>query len=138
MSTGRRSARRHAVFVLYQQDLLKLETAAALSRDENGDMDEYAARIVKGVASARPRIDGLLEAHLSEWSLERLGILERSILRVATYELLEERDVPVAVVVDEAVNLAKRFCSMEAGALINGILGNAATEARSTDPEGAV
>ena len=123
---------------MYQQDLLKLETKAALSRDENEDMDEYAARIVKGVASARPRIDGLLESHVSEWSLERLGTLERSILRVATYELLEESDVPVAVVVDEAVNLAKRFCSMEAGALINGILGNVATEARSTDPEGAL
>ena len=57
-------------------------------------------------------------------------MLERAILRVAVYELVKETEVPVAVVVDEAVSLAKRFCSGEAGALVNGVLGNVARESR--------
>lgn len=134
MSAGRRAARRQAVFVLYQQDLLNLGTDEALERGSKDELDEYAVRLVRGVASASSEIDRLLGAHLSGWRLERLGVLERAILRVAAYELLKEADVPVAVVVDEAVNLAKRFCSMEAGALVNGILGNVAVEARATEP----
>lgn len=130
MSTGRRSARRQAVFVLYQQDLLKLGSEAALGRVLDGNLDDYATMLVRGVGSARPELDKLLGENLSGWSLERLGVLERAILRVAAYELVKEPDVPVAVVVDEAVNLAKRFCSAEAGALVNGILGSAARIAR--------
>lgn len=74
-------------------------------------------------------IDGLLGQHLEGWALTRLGVLERAILRVAAYELLEESEVPVAVVVDEAVGLAKRFCSAEAGSLVNGVLGAIAEQA---------
>ena len=73
-------------------------------------------------------IDCLVEQHLEGWTLARLGVLERAILRVAAYELLEESEVPVAVVVDEAVGLAKRFCSAEAGSLVNGVLGAIAQE----------
>ena len=130
MSTGRRSARRQAVFVLYQQDLLKLGTEAALGRVQDDDLDEYAKSLVRGVSSDGSAVDSLLDMNLSGWSLGRLGVLERAILRVAAYELLEEPEVPVAVAVDEAVNLAKRFCSAEAGALVNGILGSAARVAR--------
>ncbi len=65
----------------------------------------------------------MVGAHLAGWSWERLGVLERSILKVAAYELMHETDVPVAVIIDQAVELAKRFCSAEAGALVNGILG---------------
>ena len=79
-----------------------------------------------GAAGQREAIDSLLEQHVAGWSLERLGVLERSILRLATYELLWEAEVPDAVVIDEAVELAKRFCSDEAGSLVNGILGSLA------------
>jgi N utilization substance protein B len=99
-------------------------------------MDEYAERIVRGVGSHRPTIDGLLGEHLSGWELGRLGALERAILRVAVYELTKETEIPVAVVVDEAVNLAKRFCSGEAGALVNGVLGSVALVTRPTDGQG--
>jgi N utilization substance protein B len=137
VSAGRRSARRQAVFVLYQQDLLKLGMEAALGRVQADSLDEYATRLVRGVSSRRSEIDALLGEYLSGWNLARLGVLERAILRVAAYELLNESEVPVAVVVDEAVNLAKRFCSAEAGALVNGILGSAARAARheESDPE---
>jgi N utilization substance protein B len=135
VAAGRRSARRQAVFVLYQQDLLKLGLEAALGRVLDDNIDEYAARVVRGVNSERPAIDTLLGQHLSGWTLGRLGALERSILRVAVYELVKEAGVPVAVAVDEAVSLAKRFCSGEAGALVNGILGNVARVARPTEPQ---
>jgi N utilization substance protein B len=130
VSAGRRSARRQAAFILYQQDLLRLDATAALGRLEFGEVSDYARRIVNGVGEERERIDLLLREHLSGWSLERLGLMERAILSVAAYELVREVDVPMAVVVDEAVSLAKRFCSGVAGALVNGILGGVAAATR--------
>lgn len=131
MSAGRRSARRQAVFLLYQQDLLKLDAEAALQRVDDDEVSEYARELVLGVQAERERIDALLADHVTGWSVERLGVLERSILRAALYELLMEPDVPEAVVIDQAVTLAKRFCSTEAGALVNGILGSLAGTART-------
>jgi N utilization substance protein B len=124
MPSGRRSARRQAVFVLYQQDLLKLTPEAALQRLHAAEVDEYALVLVMGVARERSDIDSILQEHVSGWSVDRLGVLERSILRLAAFELLWRPDVPAAVAIDEAVALAKRFCSDEAGALVNGVLGS--------------
>ena len=125
MTIGRRSARRHAVFVLYQQDLLGLTPEAALARvSEAAALDPYTQSLVSGVAHHLSDIDGLLADNLSGWTLERLGILERSILRLAVFEMLWEVELPLAVAIDEAVELAKRFCSDEAGALVNGVLGS--------------
>ena len=135
MSAGRRSARRRAVFILYQQDLLKLGAEAALRREQDEELSDYARQVVLGTEAEREQIDLLVDQNVTGWSLERLGVLERSILRVAAYELLREIDVPVAVVIDEAVNLAKRFCSGEAGALINGVLGSLAATARAQTPK---
>jgi N utilization substance protein B len=135
MPAGRRNARRQAVFILYQQDLLKLGVEAALSRTEGTEIDEYASRIVIGAGLERALIDALIGEHLSVWSLDRLGVLERAILRVAVYELTKESGVPVAVVIDEAVSLAKRFCSSEAGSLVNGVLGGVAGATRPDRPE---
>ena len=133
MSAGRRGARRQAVFILYQQDLLKLDADAALRRfqDGDGEVTDYARQIVLGAEAERERIDTALCRHVTGWTVERLGVVERSILRVAVYELLAEADVPEAVVVNEAVTLAKRFCSAEAGALVNGILGSLTAETRA-------
>lgn len=133
MSAGRRSSRRQAVFILYQVDLLKLDVEAGLQREEAEEVGEYARRVVRGVAAERERIDVLLRPHVTGWSLERLGVLERAILRVATYELLMESEVPVAVVIDEAVGLGKRFCSGEAAGLVNAVLAGVAAEARKTE-----
>lgn len=130
MSAGRRSARRQAVFILYQQDLLDLTPEAALQRIGDADLDSYSRNLVLGVAGEHEAIDVVLQQHVAGWSLERLGTLERSILRLATYELLWEAGVPGAVAIDEAVELAKRFCSDEAGALVNGILGSMAISER--------
>jgi transcription antitermination protein NusB len=139
VSSGRRSARRQAAFILYQQDLLELTPQAALQRVDDAELDRYARELVLGTAAQLEAIDSLLEQHVAGWRLERLGVLERSILRLATYEMLWEVEVPDAVIIDEAVELAKRFCSVEAGSLVNGILGSLAVSetARVGETSGA-
>ncbi len=91
-------------------------------RSAEVEVGSYAHGLILGVAEQQALIDALLREHLAAWSLERLGILERAVLRVAVYELLTNA-LPAAVVIDEAIELAKRFCSAEAGALVNGVLG---------------
>jgi transcription antitermination protein NusB len=136
MPTGRRSARRQAVFILYQQDLLALKPADALARAADPPADEYTARLVQGVAAHRVEIDEMLGPHVEGWTLSRLGVLERAILRLAAYELVWEPETPAAVVIDEAVGCAKRFCSDEAGSLVNGILGSLARSVQAREAEG--
>jgi N utilization substance protein B len=123
VSAGRRSARRQAVVIIYQQDLLGLSAPGAMNRVQDVQICDYARRLVLGVAAEQETIESAVGGHLAGWSWERLGVLERSILKVAAYELMRETEVPVAVIIDQAVELAKRFCSPEAGALVNGILG---------------
>ena len=95
----------------------------ALTRGEDPHVDGYAAELVRGVALHRREVDEILQTHVEGWSLQRLGVLERAILRLAAYELCWEPEVPPAVVIDEAVGAARRFCSDEASALVNGVLG---------------
>lgn len=125
MSVGRRKARREAVVVLYQGDLLGLTPFAALQRAERTESvaDSYTRRLVLGVGDHVEAIDHIISRHLSGWTLERLGSVERTVLRVGAFELGWVPDVPTAVIVDEAVELAKRFASDEAGSLVNGVLG---------------
>jgi transcription antitermination protein NusB len=125
MPTGRRSARREAVFILYQQDLLGLTADLAMKRTRRAPVapvDDYARKLVYGVELNRQELDQQLSRHITGWNLERLGILERAILRVAAYELVWESETPGAVAINEAVTLAKRFCSAEAGSFVNGVL----------------
>lgn len=126
MSAGRRSARRQAAFVLYRQDLLDRPWDSIDPQSEGVEADSYTRSLVLGVAREHDAIDAVLHPHVAGWTLERLGTLERAILRLATYELLWEPGVPEAVAIDEAVGLAKRFCSDEAAALVNGVLGSVA------------
>jgi N utilization substance protein B len=136
VTAGRRSSRRQAVFVTYQADLLKLDADAALRRVEDGGVSEYCRRLVAGVEAERILIDSSIEPHLIGWTLGRLGVLERAILRIATYELLREQQIPVPVVIDEAVDVAKRFCSVEAAALVNAVLAGVARELRGPEADG--
>jgi N utilization substance protein B len=130
VADGRRAARRAAAFTLYQQDLMGLTAEAALLRGEQARpaVAPYTRRLVLGVSERGPQIDDLLTRHLKDWTLGRLAPLERSILRLAVFEMLAVEDVPAAVAIDEAVELAKRFASLEAGALVNGVLAAVAAE----------
>ena len=120
---SRREARRAAVFVLYQWDV----TRTPLGSLYEGDVDAYTRRVVEAVAAHAPELDGRITAASDEWTADRLGAVERNVLRVAIEEL-DEGDVPLEVVLDEAVTLAKRYASDDAGRLVNGILGRIVRE----------
>jgi len=84
-----------------------------------------ASELARGAWAERHRLDEALATHLEDWSVPRLGVVERAVLRLALYELLYRSEVPVAVVIDEAVGLAKRFASERSGALVNAVLDKA-------------
>lgn len=124
---GRHAARRSAMTILYQIDVLDdFDIDAAIQSfndsEDNRPISQYGIELVKGVSSSYAEIDSDIEANLQDWSVERLGAVERAILRIALYEL-KGNDIAAAIVVDEAVQLAKRYASQDAGKLINGVLG---------------
>lgn len=122
---GRHAARRAAMMLLYRADLMDGDVEDAISafaREYDAPMPDYGATVVRGVAARKVEVDAAIAAHLNEWSVERLGAVERAVLRMAMFELLSG-DVPEPVVIDEAVELAKRYASPDAAKLVNGVLG---------------
>ena len=120
---SRKSARRDALFVLYQWDV----TGKPLASLHEGELDPYAQELVDGVAAEAESLDARIDDASSEWSVDRLGALERNALRIALFEL-ERGEVPLEAAIDEAVSLAKRYSSEDAGRLVNGILGRVVRE----------
>jgi transcription antitermination protein NusB len=92
--------------------------------------DPFAAELVAGVDRELDVIDGLISNHAEGWELDRLAAVDRQLLRIATFELLQRRDVSQAVVIDEAVELAKQFSTEASGAYVNGVLSAIAAEVR--------
>ena len=115
---SRRQARRQALFLLYQWDL----TGLPLESLFEGSPDEFASTLARDVAAEAPELDARISAASSDWPADRLGTLERNILRIGVHEL-EEGEVPAEVAINEAVVLAKRYATEEAAGLVNGILG---------------
>lgn len=122
--TSRREARRAAVFMLFQWDV----TGRPLGSLYEGDVDPFTRDLAEGVASRAPELDARLTAAATGWPADRLGAVERNVLRVALFEL-DRGEPPTEVVIDEAVRLTKRYASDEAARLVNGILGRIAREA---------
>jgi N utilization substance protein B len=118
VSTGRRAARRQALFLLYQWDLTGQELASLFE----GEPDAFARELAEAVAARAEALDRRVSAVSGDWPAERLGTLERNVLRIGVYEL-EEGTVPHEVAINEAVVLAKRYASEDAARLVNGILG---------------
>jgi N utilization substance protein B len=121
--TGRRAARRAALFLLYQWDL----TGQPLASHFEGDVDPFALELAEQVASRGPELDRRIDEVSKGWPAHRLGVLERNILRIGISEL-EGDTVPPEVAISEAVGLAKRYASPEAARLVNGILGRVMEE----------
>jgi transcription antitermination protein NusB len=121
---SRKSARRDALFVLYQWDV----TGTPLASLHEGELDPYAQELIDGVSAEAAELDARINDASSDWSADRLGALERNVLRIALWEL-ERGDVPLEAAIDEAVSLAKRYSSEDAGRLVNGILGRVVREA---------
>ncbi len=115
---SRRQARRTAFILLYQSDL----TGKPLASLYEGDIDPYACETAEAVLARSGELDARITEAAEGWTADRLGAVERNILRLALYEI-ESLAVPAEVAVDEAVTLAKRYASNDAGRLVNGILG---------------
>jgi len=127
---SRRAERRGAAFLLYQKDLTGGDFRSlykAYERDRGERVTEFMRAQAEGAWADRDRIDRSIDGAAEGWSAERMAVLERNILRLAVWEL-DQREVPVAVAIDEAVSLAKRYASPEAAVLVNGVLGRIARE----------
>jgi N utilization substance protein B len=121
---GRRAGRRTALFLLYQWDL----TGQPLASLYEGEVDPFSQELAEAVVEEHEQLDDRITAAADDWTADRLGALERNILRMAILEL-DRGDVPPEVAIDEAVSLAKRYSSEDAGRLVNGILGRIVKEA---------
>jgi N utilization substance protein B len=115
---SRRQARRQALFLLYQWDL----SGAEIGSQYAGEIDPWARALAEDAAANAEALDERITAASVGWTADRLGVVERSALRVAIHEL-DRGEVPAEVVINEAVAFAKRYSSEEAGKLVNGILG---------------
>lgn len=127
MMEGRREARERALELLYEAEV-KDTTAGELISTLPIAPDAYSSVLAEGVDAHREEIDGLLRDHAKGWSLERMPAVDRALLRLATYELLHQPDVPVGVVISEAVELASEFSTDDSGRFVNGVLSAIARE----------
>ncbi len=122
--SGRRAARRQALFLLYQWDI----TGQPLTSLFEGEIDPFALTLAEEVVDQSADLDERITAAARDWTADRLGAVERNVLRMAIREL-DRGELPLEVVIDEAVRLAKRYASAEGAALVNGILGRIVREA---------
>ena len=120
---GRRAARRAAMFMLYRWDV----TGEPLEPPHEGEVDPFAVETAEAVAAHAPELDRAITEAAEGWTADRLGAVERNVLRIGVHEL-QTGSVPAEVAIAEAVALAKRYASDEAGRLVNGILGRIAKE----------
>lgn len=117
----RTDAREQAVMLLYESEQRSVSPLELMA--ERGIASEDLSRaLLVGVESNRERIDEQIVTNAKGWALDRMPALDRAILRLAIHELMHRPDVPVAVVIDEAVELAKRFSTDDSGRFVNGVL----------------
>lgn len=125
----RHQARERALGLLYEADLKGLAPAAVLA-DLPAPPDPYAVVLLEAVAARRDEIDRLVDDAAVGWDLERMAVVDRNVLRLATAELLACADVPTAVVLNEAVELAGAFSTDDSGRFVNGVLATVAARVR--------
>ncbi|MFN2389808.1 MAG: transcription antitermination factor NusB [Actinomycetota bacterium] len=150
---GRRTARRIALDVLYEAEIRgssPLEAfrghaeagwvVAGAGDDPSGraapqpgpDALDYALTLVQGVTANRARLDELIAAYAESWTIDRMPLIDRNLVRIALYELLWRDDIPVAVAINEAVELGKSLSTDDSGRFINGLLGRIVERERAT------
>ena len=117
----RSNARERALHVLYEAEAKSIAAENVLAAQILA-VDEMTVAIVSGVSARAVAIDELISEHATGWTLARMPSIDRNVLRIGSYELLGRPEVPVAVVIDEAVELAKTFSTDESGRFVNGVL----------------
>ena len=124
---NRRAAREYALQMLYQWDLRRdnLDTSIATFWEVTSAEDDvrtFADRLVYGTVEHLQDIDPLIERHAKNWRMKRMETLDRNLLRMAAQELLHERETPALVVIDEAIEIARRFSTRGSPQFVNGLL----------------
>jgi N utilization substance protein B len=130
----RREARERALELLYEAEAKGLPPAEVLVGLPITP-DHFAVALVTGVGERLPELDAHIERLARDWTVERMPWVDRSILRLAAFELVARPDVPTGAILSEAVELAKRFSTEEAGRFVNGLLANLAREVRPDSAE---
>lgn len=136
----RRRARRLTLETLYEFDIAEHEPHAILERrlveqplESTGV--EFATKLINGVLEFMPQMDVLIARYAPEWPLEQMAVIDRNILRIAIFEFLVDRETPVKVAINEAVELAKIYGSDSAPRFINGVLGTLADQTEALREE---
>jgi N utilization substance protein B len=135
----RRKAREYALQLLFQLDIRKEKPSVTLFKrfwaDEDPDEEvrAFAEEIVKGTFKHIRTINSQVLASAKNWNLDRMAVIDRNVLRLATYEILYRIDIPPSVTINEAIELAKKYGTDESGAFVNGILDSIARVAGKVD-----
>ncbi|MGI9030691.1 MAG: transcription antitermination factor NusB [Ilumatobacteraceae bacterium] len=129
----RSDARERALYVLYEAHAKAISPIDVLER-QIVVPDELTQLLVRGVDEHRVRLDDAIAARAKGWALARMPVLDLNVLRIGAFELAERPDVPVAVVIDEAVELVKRSSTDDSGRFINGVLSTLAKDLRPAPP----
>ena len=139
--SARGKARKRALDVLYEAELRAVPALTTLADRGRraGQSDEppvppYAVELVEGVVANQARIDALISAHSEGWTIERMPAVDRNVLRIGTYELLFRDDVPAAVAISEAVELAAQLSTDESPRFVNGLLSRLTQAGTTSDP----
>lgn len=127
----RSDARERALYLLYEAHSKVISPSDALSMQVL-EPDELTRLIVEGVEQRSDELDVAIGGKAKGWTLERMPVLDLNVLRIGAFELIDRPDVPVAVVLDEAVELAKRFSTDDSGRFVNGVLSALVDELRPT------
>ena len=127
---ARSTARESAVHFLYEAESRSIKVEEVIAAQVLG-VDDLVTSLAKGTESKRQETDELISEFSHTWTIQRIPAVDRNVLRLAIYELIERVDVPVAVVINEAVELAKRFSTEESGKYVNGMLSAIAKRVRA-------
>jgi transcription antitermination protein NusB len=128
----RTDARERALLLLYEADTKRVAPSEVLDA-QVVEPDPLAASLVRGVEAHRERLDEAIASRARGWTLARMPLIDLTVMRIASYELLARPDVPVAVVLDEAIELAKRFSTDDSGRFVNGVLSALVPDLRGSE-----
>jgi N utilization substance protein B len=126
----RREARERALALCYELEA-KNESADAVLSELPAPPDDYTVVLVRGVGDHRAELDDLLRTYSERWAVERMPAVDRALLRIGSYELAWEPDLPAGVVIDEAVELAQQYSTQDSGRFVHALLARIADQVRS-------
>ncbi|MFT3854591.1 MAG: transcription antitermination factor NusB [Ilumatobacteraceae bacterium] len=130
MNDERSDARERALLLFYEADSKQVPVAEIVAAQVM-PIDGLTTLLVDGTAAHRDELDEVIAANAHGWTLKRMPAIDLTVLRIASFELFHRPDVPTAVVLDEAIELAKRFSTDDSGRFVNGVLASVAKIARS-------